>query len=142
MDSSKKHTHTHAHTQKKRKKNIPAETGPEPTNPQRPADRRVAPQAPPAEHQVRGEGPARRQGGEEQEAGRAEVVEQLERDDLREDAQGGEGGRGVFWGRRRAARAGHFFFFLLLVLVLVFFGFVFWFFGEWMEVERGRVGYW
>lgn len=72
-----------------------AETGTEPTDPQRPAGRRVAPEAPPAEHEVGGERFPRRQGGEEQEARGAEVVEQLERDDLRQDAQGGAGRRGV-----------------------------------------------
>lgn len=76
-------------------KNVPAETGTEPTDPQRPAGRRVAPEAPPAEHEVGGERFPRRQGGEEQEARGAEVVEQLERDDLRQDAQGGAGRRGV-----------------------------------------------
>ena len=89
----------------------PAKPGPEPTNRQRPPARRVAPQAPPTEHQIRGEGPARREDGEEQQRRDAEVVEQLERDDLREDAQGREGRLGVrrwsgppawhFWGRKR-----------------------------------------
>ena len=78
----------------------PAKPGPEPTNRQRPPAGRVAPQAPPTEHQIRGEGPARREGGEEQQRRDAEVVEQLERDDLREDAQGREGRPGVrrWWG--------------------------------------------
>ena len=75
----------------------PAKTGPQPTNRQRPPARRVAPQAPPAEHQIRGEGPAGREGGEEQQRRDAEVVEQLEREDLREDTQRGEGRQGVRW---------------------------------------------
>ena len=45
---------------------VPAKTSPEPTDPQRPPGRRVAPQAPPAEHQVRRERLPRRQGREEQ----------------------------------------------------------------------------
>ena len=82
----------------------PAETAPEPTNAQRPPGRRVAAQAAPAEHQVRREGFPGRQGGEEQQGRHAEVVEELERQDLREDAQGGEGGPGV---RGRGTPAGH-----------------------------------
>ncbi len=87
---------------KKRKTDAPAKTAPEPADAQRPAGRRVAAQAPPAEDQVRREGFAGREGGEEEEGGDAKVVEELEGEDLREDAEGGEGGEG---GRGRGTAA-------------------------------------
>lgn len=74
-----------------------------PTPPDRPPRRRVPPHAPPAQDPVRAEGRvvARRQGGEEEEARRAEVVEELEGEDLREDLERG----GVPWG---TMAGGHF----------------------------------
>lgn len=72
-----------------------------PTPPDRPPRRRVPPHAPPAQDPVRAEGRvvARRQGGEEEEARRAEVVEELEGEDLREDLErGGVRSRGTMAG--------------------------------------------
>lgn len=85
----KNHTHTH----------LPTKRAPDPTHPQRPPDRRIAPQAPPTEHQVGRQGFPGRERREEQQRRHAQVVEQLEREDLREDAQGREGRQGVWgWG--------------------------------------------
>lgn len=78
--------------QPKNKQHVPEPRSPnDPTPPHRPPDRRVPPHAPPAQDQVRGEGrlvPAR-QRGEEEEGGHAEVVQQLEGEDLGEDLPGG-----------------------------------------------------
>ena len=84
-----------------RKKDSPAQAGPEPADGQRPPARRVPAHPFPPQHQRRRKGLPGRQGGEEDEAGGAEVVEQLQGDDLRQDAErGGEGvrgGAGHFW---------------------------------------------
>lgn len=76
------------------KNNIPAHPTPKPTHPQRPPISRIPPEAPPAEHQVRRKGVSGSEGREEEEGCHAEVVEELEGEDLGEDAERGEGGWG------------------------------------------------
>lgn len=68
-----------------------------------PADGGVAAQAPPAQHQVRGEGLAGREDGKEDENRGDEVVEGLEGEDLGEDAEGGEVLEGAGAGRTAVA---------------------------------------
>ena len=85
---------------------------PQPTHPQRPPPRRIPPQTAPVQHQVRREGTSGRQCREEQQRCDAQVVEELQRRYLREDAQGGEGLCGGWWAVRAA---GHVFRILIAV---------------------------
>lgn len=71
---------------------VPAKTPTHPAQSQRPAHRRVAAQGAPREHEVGREGFAGCEGREEDEGRGAEVVEELEGEDLAEEAEGGEGG--------------------------------------------------
>lgn len=74
-----------------------------PAESERPADGGVAAQAPPAQHQVRGEGLAGREDGEEDQDSSDEVMEGLEGEDLGEDAEGGEVLEGAGAGRTAVA---------------------------------------
>lgn len=74
-----------------RRERIPAETAAHPTQSQRPSYGCVAAQGAPGEDEVGREWFAGREGGEEDQGCGAEVVEELEGDDLGEEAEGGEG---------------------------------------------------
>ncbi|KAL8886913.1 MAG: hypothetical protein Q9215_005449, partial [Flavoplaca cf. flavocitrina] len=54
----------------------------------RPSDRRISPQTPPAEYQVKGKWFSGRERREEDEGEGGGVVEGLQEDNLREDAEG------------------------------------------------------
>lgn len=76
-------------------KHVPAKTAPHPTQAQRPADDGVPPQRPPGQHEVGREDSPGGEGGEEDQGGGGEVVEELEGEDLGEEAEGGEARLGV-----------------------------------------------
>lgn len=82
---------------------VPSTSVQNPTQPQRPPDSGVPAEGPPVEDQAQGEPFPGREGGEEDEEGGDEVVEELEGEDLRCDAEGGEGLEVAGAGRAAAA---------------------------------------
>lgn len=88
------------------KENRPSSSTHDPTQPQRPPDRRIASQTPPAEDQIEGKRFPGRERREEDEGEGGSVVEDLEEDDLRQDAERGEGLKGTGAGRTAVAHVG------------------------------------